>query len=194
MESTFSRPLDVMPLGINEVRRHWGWFLALGVLMALIGIVALGWSFTTTMVSMVFLGWLLVCSGAIEVAHAFWKRKWSGFFLDLLAGILYGGIGFLILANPCTTAVTLTFMVAVLLLFGGVYRLVAAVTLQPPHEYFVFLNGAVSLLLGLMIWRGWPFDGLWVIGLFVGIDMIFNGLTLVMLALNTRKLSHTQTA
>jgi uncharacterized membrane protein HdeD (DUF308 family) len=192
MESTLFRPSNVHPLGIEEVRRHWMWFLAMGAFMALIGIVALGSSFATTMVSMCFLGWLLIAGGAVEVVHAFWNRKWSGFFLDLLAGLLYGGMGFLVLANPGTTALALTFMIAVLLMFGGLFRIVAAVGFHPPHENWVILNGAISLLLGFMIWHQWPFSGLWTIGLFIGVDMIFNGVALTMLAMTAKTQPHLQ--
>jgi uncharacterized membrane protein HdeD (DUF308 family) len=194
MESALFRPSNVHPVGIGEVRRHWACFFALGVLMAFLGTLALGWSFLATWASMAFLGWLFVVGGVLEAAHAFWKRRWSGFFLDLLAGILYGGMGFLILTNPCLTAVALTFMIAVLLIFGGLFRLVAAVGFHPPHENWVLLNGAISTLLGFLIWMQWPFSGLWVIGLFIGVDLIFNGIALMMLALSAKKLPATETA
>jgi uncharacterized membrane protein HdeD (DUF308 family) len=187
MESSMFRSSNVVPLGLDEVHKHWFWYLALAVFMTFLGVLAIGWSFATTLVSMAFLGWLLVIGGVVEIGHAFWKRKWSGFFLDLLAGILYGGIGFLVLANPGLSAVALTFGIAVLLLFGGLFRFVAALALDPPHGSWVILSGAVSMLLGLMIWKQWPMSGLWVIGLFIGIDLVFNGVALMMLAFTARK-------
>jgi uncharacterized membrane protein HdeD (DUF308 family) len=194
MESTFFRPSNVRPLGLEEVRRHWFWFLALGVFMTFLGAAALGSSFAATLVSMAFLGWLLLVGAVVEVVHAFWKRKWSGFFLDLLAGILYGGIGFLVLANPGLTALALTFMIAVLLLFGGLFRIVAALALDPPHGSWVILSGAVSMMLGLMIWHQWPISGLWAIGLFIGVDLIFNGVALMMLSFSAKRLPTTESA
>jgi uncharacterized membrane protein HdeD (DUF308 family) len=194
MESSLFRSSNVLPTGLEEVHKHWFWYLALGVFMTFLGALAIAWSFATTIVSMAFLGWLLLIGGVVEVGHAFWKRKWSGFFLDLLAGILYGGIGFLVLANPGLTALALTFGIAVLLLFGGLFRIVAALALDPPHGSWVILSGAISMMLGLMIWQQWPFSGLWAIGLFIGVDLVFNGVALMMLSFTARKNTTTGSA
>jgi uncharacterized membrane protein HdeD (DUF308 family) len=94
----------------------------------------------------------------------------------------------MIVANPVATAETLTLLIALLLMFGGIFRIVAALAVQFPHWGWLVLHGAVNLLLGIAIWRQWPWSGLWVIGLFVGIDLIFNGWSLVMLALAAKKL------
>jgi uncharacterized membrane protein HdeD (DUF308 family) len=193
MESALFRPSNVGMAGMEEVRRNWVNYFALGVLMAVFGAFALGSSILTTWVSMAFLGWMFIVGGVLQAAHAFWQRKWGGFFLDLLAGILYGGMGFLVLANPGLTAVALTFMIAVLLIFGGVFRLVAAVAIHPPHENWVMLNGAISLLLGFLIWRQWPFSGLWVIGFFIGVDLVFYGVSLITLGLGAKNYSSPET-
>jgi uncharacterized membrane protein HdeD (DUF308 family) len=141
-----------------------------------------------TMATMVLIGWLLLVGGIVEAGHAFWRKKWGGFFVDLLTGILYVVVGFMIVANPGATAVTLTLLIAMFLMLGGIFRIVAALTMQFPHWGWLLLHGAVNLLLGIAIWRGWPWSALWVIGLFVGIDLIFNGWSLVMLGLAAKRL------
>jgi uncharacterized membrane protein HdeD (DUF308 family) len=193
MQSAFPQ-WNEKAFGMEEVQRHWMWYFALGAFMTLLGVVAIGWSFTITLLSMVFFGWLLILGGVVEAVHAFWKRKWSGFFLDLLAGILYGGMGFILVSHPILTAEALTFMIAILLMFGGLFRVLSAFALNPPHGNWVTLNGAVSLLLGVLIWQGWPTTGLWVIGLFIGIDLILNGVSVTMLAVTGKKLTYSGAA
>jgi len=174
--------------GSEELRRNWGWFLALGVFLVVLGTIALGSAVLATMATVVLIGWLLLVGGIVEAGHAFWRKKWSGFFVDLLTGILYMVVGFMIVANPVATAETLTLLIALFLMFGGVFRIVAALAVRFPHWGWLVLHGAVNLLLGIAIWRQWPWSGLWVIGLFVGIDLIFNGWSLVMLGLAAKRL------
>lgn len=170
-------------IGLDEVRKKWGWFLALGILLIVLGTVALGSAFLMSVFSMLFLGWMMIAGGVIEAFHAFTCKRWSGFFIDLLTGILYVVVGFMVVANPGAAAVTLTLLIAMFLIFGGIFRIIVAVVVRYPHWGWVLFHGAVNLLLGILIWQQWPLSGLWVIGFFVGIDMIFNGWSLVMLGL-----------
>ncbi|MHB1426917.1 MAG: HdeD family acid-resistance protein [Gemmataceae bacterium] len=175
-------------LGAEEVRRTWGWFLALGIVLVLLGMMALGWSVLTTLVSVVIFGWILLLGGILSMIHAFVQRRWGGFFLELFAGILYAVFGLMVVGNPAESAVALTLLIAVFLMIGGIFRIVTALTVRFHHRIWVLLNGVISLLLGLMVWSQWPVSGLWVIGLFIGIDMIFYGWSLIMLAMAVRSI------
>ena len=173
--------------GVEEVRKHSTWFLVVGIALIVIGFIAVGSTVVATIVSMIFLGWLLIIGGIFEIVHGFARRLWSGFFINLLGGVLYAVAGFVILANPGLAAVTLTLLIAVILLVAGVFRLVVAFSTPLHHRGWLIFNGALSIVLGLSILGSWPLSGLWVIGLFVGIDMIFDGWTEVMLALAVRR-------
>lgn len=175
-------------IGAEEVRRTWGWFLVLGVVLVLLGMMALGWSVLTTLVSVVIFGWFLLLGGVLSVVNAFLRRRWGGFFLELFAGILYAVFGLMVVGNPAVSAVALTLLIAVFLMIGGLFRILTALTVRFHHWIWVLLNGVISLLLGLMIWNQWPVSGLWVIGLFIGIDLIFYGWSLIMLAMTVRSL------
>jgi uncharacterized membrane protein HdeD (DUF308 family) len=175
-------------VGIHELRKRWGWFLALGILLVVLGMTALGSSIFMTLATMVFVGWLMIVSGIFQAVHAFTCKGWSGFFIDLLTGLLYTVVGFMIVANPAATAITLTLLIAILLIFGGIFRIVVALSVRYPNWSWLLLHGVINLILGISIWQQWPLDGLWVIGLFVGIDMIFNGWSLVMLSLAAKNL------
>lgn len=181
--------VSLQDVGLEEVKSSWGWFLALGIILILLGTVAIGRACLFTEVSVFFFGWLMIGAGAVQAIHAFWReRGWGGFFIDLLMGVLYVVVGFMVVANPGATAVALTLLIAMFLIFEGIFRMVAAVSVRYPNWGWMLLCGGVSLLLGILIWRQWPLSGIWVIGLFVGIQMILNGWSLVMLGLAAKSL------
>ena len=174
--------------GADEIRRSWGWFLGLGIVLIILGAIAIGSAFLMTIASVFLFGWILIIGGIMEVVHAFWHKRWAGFFLDLLTGVLYVVVGWMMMNNPQESALLLTLIIAMFLVFEGVFRIVAAITMRYPHWGSVLFNGVISLLLGILIWRRWPVSGLWAIGLFVGIEMLLNGWSLVRLSLTGRKL------
>jgi uncharacterized membrane protein HdeD (DUF308 family) len=173
------------PLGIEEVRAHRTWFLILGVVLIVIGTIAIGSAELMTMVSVLLFGWLLILAGLFEVIHGFARRAWGGFFINLMGGLLYGVTGLLMVSHPGIAAITLTLMIALLFIVAGTFRIFVAFSTPIHHRGWLILNGAISLILGFCIMDSWPVSGLWVIGLFLGIDMIFDGWTEVMLALSS---------
>jgi uncharacterized membrane protein HdeD (DUF308 family) len=179
-------PVNYLLRDIEGLRHNWGWFLALGVVLIILGMFALGSAVATTVVSMWLFGWFLIVSGIFEIVHAFWARKWGGFFLQLLLGILAVVVGDMVVENPLEVGITLTLVMAVFFVFGGVLRMVSAFAMPFEGRGWLFFSGLIDLLMGILIWRQWPVSGLWVIGLFIGIDLIFHGWWLVMLALSVR--------
>jgi uncharacterized membrane protein HdeD (DUF308 family) len=165
------------------LRRSWGWFLVLGILEIILGTVAVGASFFATLVTVVFFGWLLLAGGILSAGHAFWRKHWKGFFFELATGILYVVAGLMMVGNPLAAAATLTLLIAMFLLMQGIFRIIVALSGHLEHWGWVMLNGLITAGLGIMIWRQWPSSALWVIGLFIGIEMILYGWSLVMLSL-----------
>ena len=176
-------------VGVDQLRRRWGWFVGLGIVLVVLGTIAIGSSVIFTLASMVFLGWLMIIGGVLQTAHAFSCKERAGFFIDLLSGLLYSVAGFLIVVNPAATAMGLTLMIAILLIFGGIFRIVAAIAVRFHNGIWLVLHGLVNLLLGTCILQEWPVSGLWVIGLFIGIDMLFSGWSLIMLGFAAKNLS-----
>jgi uncharacterized membrane protein HdeD (DUF308 family) len=174
---------------ILALRDYWRWFLALGIVMVVLGTIAIGWSClaTITVAATWLFGFLLLASGIGEIIHSFWVGRWSGMLLHLLVGVLYTLVGFMIIDQPETAAVQLTLLIAIFLMVGGIFRIVFAVSEQFTGWGWVLLNGAVTFLLGLMIYKQWPSSSLWVIGLFIGIDLIFNGWAWIMLSWGLRR-------
>ena len=162
--------------------------MGLGIGLIILGVIAIGSAFFMTIASVWLFGWILIIGGVMEVVHAFWHQRWAGFFLDLLTGVLYVVAGGMMVNNPQESALLLTLLIAMFLVFEGVLRIVAALAVRYPHWGSVLVNGVISLVLGMLIWRRWPVSGLWVIGLFVGIEMLLNGWSLVMLSMTGRTL------
>ena len=182
---------------IEDLRKNWGWVLALGIALIVLGTVALGAAVFTTVVSVIFFGWLLIIAGVGEVERL-WQRAWQGFFLDLLTGVLYFVVGLMLVVEPLVAAATLTLLAAALL-FAGAMRIALSLSTHFQHWVWLLLNGIVTLALGILILRGWPETGYWVIGMFIGIDLLFYGWSLVMLSwasagLPARELKRTRAA
>ena len=175
-------------VGTADLGKRWRSVLWLGVLLLVLGLIAIGAAAFLTLASMVLIGGLLIMVGLLQRLHAFAYRRWGGFFVDLLASILYLVLGFMIVANPGASAEALTLLIALFLIFGGIFRIVIASMIRFYNAAWLLLHGAINLLLGIMIWQQWPLSGHWVIGLFVGIDLIFNGWSLIMLGLAAKKL------
>jgi uncharacterized membrane protein HdeD (DUF308 family) len=167
---------------LAAMQEHWWWFLALGVAWVVLGSVALSSAIFTTKAAVALFGLLMLVAGIAQIVSAFWAGRWSGFLLQLLIGILYAVVGYIVFQHPLESAAALTLLIASFLLVGGIIRIVVALSERMNGWGWVLLNGAVSTLLGVMILHSWPVTGAWVIGLFIGIEMIFNGLYWVMLA------------
>jgi uncharacterized membrane protein HdeD (DUF308 family) len=169
-----------------EIMQYWGWFLALGMGLVVLGIAAVARSVTATVVSMVFFGWLLVLASGIEIAQAVMVGRWVGFFQHLLAAILFGITGLLIIMRPVISAEVATIFIAMFFLIGGLFQLIGSVAVALPGWGWHAADGLITLVLGLLIIAQWPASGLWVIGLFIGIDLIFYGFAWIALALGLR--------
>jgi uncharacterized membrane protein HdeD (DUF308 family) len=174
-------------VGLHQLRHNWGWFVFLGILLIIIGFAALSYNFIATEVAVFYFGCLLFVTGVMEAASILFVRKWEGYFLHLLMGILDIVVGIVIVRQPVEAALVLTIIIAAFLLVGGIYRTATALSLRFPHWGFAVFSGIVSMLLGVMLWAQWPVSGLWFIGMAIGIDLIFRGASWVSLGLRLKQ-------
>jgi uncharacterized membrane protein HdeD (DUF308 family) len=179
---------DLLRHELAVFQGNWVWYLFLGIAMTLIGFIALGAAWLTTLTTVILISVLLIISGLAQVLGAFWARRWSGFFALLLIGIFYLVVGIVTTENPIAGARAITLLIAAFLIVGGTFRIVAALMLRFPNWIWLLVNGVITLALGILIWRHWPEDEFWVIGMFVGIELVFNGWTWVMFAITLRSL------
>jgi uncharacterized membrane protein HdeD (DUF308 family) len=171
----------------ENLRKHAGWFVALGVGLILLGIIAVGDVMATTILSVILFGWLLVVGGIVQTVHAFWVRHWSGLLLQLAIGILNVVVGLMIVANPASSVAALTLLIASFFVVGGLFRIVMAASEHLPGRGWAILSGVINVLLGVFIWAHWPVSAFWVIGLFIGIDLIFTGWWFISLGMTSRR-------
>lgn len=165
------------------LRNVWIWLVVLGIMLMAVGAVAMGAAVITTLTSAVIFGILLVGAGAIQLVNAALARSWRGFVIHLFVGLLYLVVGGLMVEHPVQAAEGLTLLLAAALLLGGAVRVTFALIESFGGRGWVLLNGVISVLLGAMIWQQWPAASLWVIGLFIGIDLVFSGWMSLMLGL-----------
>jgi uncharacterized membrane protein HdeD (DUF308 family) len=176
---------------LQHLRLHWWWFMLLGVLLTVCGTLAIVFPNVTVLTSLTIttlLGVLLMVSGVAIIVGAFWAGKWSGLLLQLLVGILYLAAGFVMSENTVITALIITVFIAMSFIVMGAFRIVGALLIHFPQWGWALLNGVITMLAGIVIYRQLPQDSLWVIGLLVGLEMLFNGWTWIMLAIALSRL------
>jgi uncharacterized membrane protein HdeD (DUF308 family) len=183
----------------NEARatlhKNWGWFLLWGILLFILGLCAISLSSLTTIVSVVLLGAIILISGIIIIIDTFkfWWGKWLGFFLDLAMGILYVAAGVLLIQRPVLGAVSITLLLGIFYVVVGAFRIIYSLSLRMPRWGWSLLNGIIALILGLLILAAWPSSSLFIIGLFVGIDLLFLGLAYMMISLSAHSYTEPST-
>jgi uncharacterized membrane protein HdeD (DUF308 family) len=126
--------------------------------------------------------------GIATIVASVWAGKWSGTLVQMLVGILYLVVGFMITEEPIRAAATLTAFIAAFFIVAGAFRIIAALSVRFPLWGWALLNGIVTFLLGVVIYRNFPQNIFWVIGLLVGIEMLFHGWTWIMLSLAIRRI------
>ena len=176
---------------LHTLQKQWWWLLLLGVLMFILGVVSISsavYMYLTSVAMVILFGITLLLAAIGQIVTSFWAGQWRGSLLHVLGGLLYLVLGFVVLNHPTEAALALTFVLGVAFLIGGLFRIVAALQIKFHNWGWPLLNGIITLLMGILILKGWPSTGLWVIGMFVGIDLIFNGLAWAMLAFDVRRI------
>jgi len=174
--------------GIEAARRNWGWFLALGLLLIVLGAATLPLAIVMTTVFVWFWGVSLLIEAGFYFAALFAVRGWDGFFIYLLMGLLSLFVGLFCVMHPVSAELQLTLILAILLVVGGSFRAISAAFLQYPGAIWSMLGGLIAILLGAAIWQRYPYDGLWFIGMMVSIDMIVQGASWVAVGLGLKSM------
>jgi uncharacterized membrane protein HdeD (DUF308 family) len=170
---------DLVSAGLEQIRKSWGWFLAFGILLMILGVACVGKAQTATTFSILALGWVLAISAVLWLVSAFWAFTWKGFFLYLLNAIIRGVTGYLLVRHPDAGAEGVTMVLAALFIVGGLFRAAAAGAIQFPRWGWTVFAGVVSVVLGTYLLTTWPAASTYFIGLAIGIDLIVDGSALV---------------
>jgi uncharacterized membrane protein HdeD (DUF308 family) len=187
--SFFDSARDRFRSGLAELGAKWGWYFALGIFLVVLGVIAAGMAVTTTVLSVMALGGILVIAGAGLVIMSFLTGKWSGFLLSLAAGILSIIAGIDMLSFPLAGAVTITVILATILLVAGIFRSIAAISMRFPNWGWALFSGIVTAVLGLVLMRNWQTASLWFLGFAIGIELIFHGISWMTFAAGLHRLA-----
>ena len=172
----------------GEVTRNWGWIFALGLIFIVLGIIGLGMLFALTVASVFFFGILLIVGGGAQLVDALKCKGWKGMLWHLLMAILYVVCGIIVIVNPVGASMIFTMLLACIFIAVGLVRIGMAIQMRSHGSWiWPLLGGIVSILLGAMILGQWPVSGLWVIGLFVAVELIVNGWSYLFVALAARR-------
>ncbi len=161
--------------GLDKIHDSWGWFIALGIALIVLGGVCILGDVTATLATVLAFGWLLIVGALVALIQAFQVRTWSGFFLFFLSALLRGFTGYLLVRYPIAGEYGLTLVLASLFMVGGLFRAIGAGALQFPQWGWAVFSGIVSVALGVMLLTQLPTSSLWFIGMAIGIDFIFDG-------------------
>jgi len=171
-----------------QLRASWGWFVGLGVLSIIAGLLALGNMMVGTLASVLFISAMMLVAGIAHIVHAFKVRAWGSFALWLLTGIVYTVAALLVAYNPLLGAGVFTLFIGIALIATGIMRIVVSIGMRGQEGWlWMLFAGLVTLLLGLEIMARWPVSSVWVLGLFLGVDLLFTGVALVLLGLQLKK-------
>jgi len=175
------------PTSTVACAKHYGWRLAAGVLLILLGVAAVGLARMVALAAEILVGWILLFAGIAQTVQAFGTHYWRPRLLAVLYAAVYFAAGVMMLTFPLGGVLTLTLLLAAAFVVGGVFKISMAWQLRTAGQWgWLMLSGFMAVLLGALIWTEWPSTARWAIGLLVGIDMIFSGWSLVMLALAAR--------
>jgi uncharacterized membrane protein HdeD (DUF308 family) len=171
------------------LHEHWVFFLVEGVVLLVLGAIAIVLPPLATLAVTILIGWLFLISGVVGLFTTFWMRQAPGFWWSLLSAVLAIVVGVLLLAAPPSGAFTLTIVLVVFFIIEGGASIMFA--LDHKRELsgkwgWMLASGIVDLVLGAMIFAGLPSTAAWAIGLLVGINLVFGGLALIAMALHAR--------
>lgn len=169
-----------------DLRKKWPAFLCFGLLLVILGILAIIYAGWTTLLTVSLVGFFLIAGGILLLISAFTARKWTGVLLSILLGILYLVAGGIFLYNPGAAASGLTLLLATVFFVGGLFRMIFALAYRFDYAPLWFLSGLIAFVLGLCILSEWPIASFWIIGVFIGIDLIVSGLGWIAVSLGAK--------
>jgi uncharacterized membrane protein HdeD (DUF308 family) len=173
----------------QSVREHWVLFLIEGIVLVVLGVLAIIIPPIATIAFTIFLGWLFLISGVMGLITTFLARHAPGFWWSLLSAVLAIAAGIVLLLWPISGAISLTLLLIVFFIIEGVLSIMYA--LEHKKELsgrwgWMLVSGIIDLILAAIIWAGLPGTAAWALGLLVGINMLFGGAALIAIALHAR--------
>ena len=173
---------------LGRLGDRWGMIVAFGVIMLLLGFMALGLVLSATIATVLVIGAFMIATGILEIVMAFSAPTWGRFFIWIIAGLLYVAAGVIAVSQPLLAASIFTLMLGAGLVATGIVRIFLAFQLPPEQsKWMVVLSGVITLLVGLAIVAGWPGNSFFILGVFLAVDLMFYGVGWVSFGLALRQ-------
>ena len=179
---------DIQRQVAATIHVHWRLFLAQGIVLIVLGLLAVALPNIATLAIEILVGWLFFVGGIFRAVSVWQSRRLPGFGWALLSAVLAVVLGLVLILQPLAGVLTLTMVLIAIFIVEGIAGIVVAIEFRQHLRSWgwVLFSGLIDLLLAWLIWQGWPSSAGWAIGLLVGINMLFFGLSLVMTALAAR--------
>jgi uncharacterized membrane protein HdeD (DUF308 family) len=172
---------------LSEVREKWGWFVALGVGLVILGLIALGNLFLATVATIFYIGAMMLIAGIVEIVHAFKVKTWSRFFYWFLSGIFYAIAGIIAFYDPLVATAALTLVLAVALVIAGIFRIWVGFHARPEAGWgWIVATGVITLLVGILVYAAWPGNSLFLLGAILAVDLLIQGFGFISFGLALR--------
>jgi uncharacterized membrane protein HdeD (DUF308 family) len=172
---------------VASVREHWKMFLAEGIILVVLGLVAIVVPPIASLAVTLLLGWLFLISGIVGLVTTFMMRGLPGFWWSLISAVLAIAAGVVLLGWPVSGVLSLTLVLIVFFLVEGVASIMYALEHRDSGRWaWMLVSGIVDLILAAIIFMGLPGTAAWAIGLLVGINMVFGGTSMIGMALHAR--------
>ncbi len=174
---------------IQALKEHSGWAIAIGIILIILGILALGSPLMTGVAVAIMVGSFLLAGGIVQFVHGFKAKSWGAGLLAIFGGVLSVICGILMIAHPLFGLGFLTLLLAAFFVVGGISKIIFSFQVRLAQGWgWILFSGIVGLVLGMMIWSQWPLSGAWAVGTLVGIDILFTGWSTMAIGLAARRL------
>jgi len=173
----------------DTVRHHWQLFLIQGVIMTILGVLAVIWPQISTVAVDVYVGWLFLLSGVVGLATMFLAQDVQAFLWLLLTAALSLFVGIVLLWHPVEGAVSLTLVLIAFFIVEGIFQIAASISYRdvfPDSWGWMLASGIADLILAALIIKGWPSTAGWALGLIAGVNLVTSGAAIIMVALAGR--------
>ncbi len=188
MKQQFNINIELQELQLNilnYLQKHWKLFAVEGVFFIVLGSIAIIIPQVFTIGIALLLGWLLLVAGIFQIIRSLSLRNMPGISFWLFSGLLQVIIGYFLVIKPTAGVLTLTMLLTLFFALEGVAKISMALMMRPLSRWgWVFFSGLTSLFLAIVVWAGWPGTASWVLGLLLGINMIFLGYSLLNISLH----------
>lgn len=174
---------------LGYISKYSTWLILWGVVLAILGALAISASVLTTLITIFVLGIIVTAAGVVMLidSFGFWWGKWNGFVLHFLLSLLYIIAGLMLIEHPLLSSISITLILGIAYTVIGLIRCFNAAVYGSLRWGWTLFNGLITFILGILILESWPASSLFVIGLFVGIDLLFVGFAYIAIALAAKK-------